>query len=66
MKWLHLFHTFDPAKWQQISCTPVVRSLYVDNAKGRETVPLGNEHVFSNTCQECGDLIFRRVTDIDW
>lgn len=57
-------HTFDPEKWKLVSETDVAKTLYAAGvAVG--SLPLGIERVWSNTCKECGDLVFRRVKDIE-
>ncbi len=63
MKLFHR-HTFDPEKWKLVSETHTARTVYL---KGVITgsLPNGVERVWSNTCKECGDLVFRRVKEME-
>ena len=48
-------HTFAPEKWIVVSDIGTVR-------EERDT---GNERVYSNACLTCGDLVFRRVKELE-
>ncbi len=58
-------HKFDPDMWKQISSIPVARSVILRGVRTGEQLPMGNERVFSNTCLKCGDLVFRRVVEVE-
>jgi len=63
-------HKFDPEKWKLVSSVGVMRiprpldPLY-GVPQSTEPYPIGKQSVYSNTCKECGDLVFRRVKEID-
>lgn len=58
-------HKFDPEKWKEISCVPIRAVSDYDGEPLKQPRSLGMQRVFSNTCTKCGDLIFRRVTEIE-
>lgn len=64
---MNLFHRhkFDPEKWKQISKVPVSSQSTLHGVGIGEVRNLGYETVFSNTCTTCGDLVFRRVTEVE-
>ena len=62
--WPHR-HTYDPAKWKEISNCAVSRQNVVAGVPIGDPVPIGPEIVYSNTCITCGDLAFRRVKGIE-
>jgi hypothetical protein len=62
-------HTFDHEKWKLISIVEVMKRpgpldpLY-GVPQSTTPFPVGKQRVFSNTCKGCGDLVFRRVSEI--
>ena len=69
MKWFHR-HKFDPEKWKLISAVEVVRrprqtDVLTGMLQSTEPYSVGKRRLYSNTCTECGDLVFRRVQEIE-
>lgn len=58
-------HKFDPEKWKEISSRSAAQTIYHLGRIVGVPLSLGNERVFSNTCTKCGDLVFRRVVEIE-
>ena len=64
------WHEFDPKAWKlvsrvQVSCRPHPLDPLTGVPQDTTPYPKGAIIVFSNTCTECGDLIFRRVKEIE-
>lgn len=64
MNWFHR-HTFDPAKWEEISRADVQTQLFLMGVARGSPLNIGQEIVYKNTCKECGELVFRRVNQIE-
>jgi hypothetical protein len=69
MKLFHR-HKFAPEKWKLLSEVQVViRPKPTDPLTGlpqsTEPFPVGKQRVYSNTCTSCGDLVFRRIQEIE-
>ena len=60
MKLFHR-HTFDPSGWKQVSVVSVVEHDIISYKEYQR----GEVFLYSNTCKECGDLVFRRVREIE-
>lgn len=63
-------HKFGPEKWKQISSVSVRRiPAPLDPVFGvpqsTEPYAAGKIFVFSNTCTQCGDIVFRHVKEIE-
>ena len=63
-------HKVDPEKWKLVSAVETMRTPRpLDELTGMPQstlpVPRGKQIVYSNTCTDCGDLIFRRVKEIE-
>lgn len=58
-------HKFDPEKWKLISQEPVAKQLISMGVPMGPDIQMGLQRVYGNACLECGDLIFRRVTEIE-
>lgn len=54
-------HQFDPEKWKLVSAVEVMRRPVPQST---EAFHVGKHRVYSNTCKDCGDLVFRRVEEI--
>ena len=63
MKLFHR-HSFDPEKWKIVSEVRVGKTMYAAGV-ATGTLPIGVERVWSNTCKECGDLVFRRAKELE-
>jgi hypothetical protein len=64
------WHKFDPEKWKLVSSVGVMRippplDLITGVPQDTTPYPVGDQRVYSNTCKDCGDLVFRRVREID-
>ena len=57
-------HTFDPLAWKLVSTVHVGREKCIGGIVV-DTMSIGSERVWSNTCKDCGDLIFRRSKEIE-
>jgi hypothetical protein len=62
-------HNFDPEKWKLISKVQMQRRPRPFDAltgvpQSTEPFPVGAQLVYSNTCTQCGDIVFRRVSEI--
>jgi hypothetical protein len=54
-------HTFDPEKWELVSECSIIRT---DRVTFR-SYDVGITRVYKNTCKDCGDLVFRRVNEVE-
>ncbi len=63
MNWFHR-HTFDPAKWEEISRVHVQEQLFLMGVGRGAPLDKGQQIVYKNTCKGCGELVFRRVNQI--
>ncbi len=65
MKLFHR-HEFDPKLWTEVSRTKIARQIMTSyGLPSGEFRTAGSEIVYSNTCTSCGDLVFRRVKEIE-
>jgi hypothetical protein len=58
---LHWRHRFYAEQWKLVSATRVGAHYLFDS----EISDIGVQRVYSNTCIVCGDLVFRRVKEIE-
>jgi len=59
-RWFHR-HRFDGSRWQLVSSVEVVAKAPWEF----QVRDLGKQRVFSNTCLDCGDLVFRRTQEVE-
>ena len=58
-------HKFDPEKWKLISKVGVMKRIFTKGTLQSQDLAQAKEHVYRNTCLDCGDLIFRRVREME-
>lgn len=58
---MNLFHRhkFDPAKWSLLA----TGNTFLTVLETGEKIPRGIKLIYSNTCVECGDLVFRKMKE---
>jgi hypothetical protein len=58
-------HKFDPEKWEIVSGTPLAKQLISMGVPVGPVIQMGLQRVYKNSCLDCGDLVFRRTTEIE-